>query len=250
MVKEILLVIFITSYSLAQQYSPEDVIRQYDEAFLSDNWKKVAELTYPDEISLFKKNLKPNQYEIAASDSKIKNIDSLYTLSDKDLYAFFLQNLYLNVPSVKVVEDKSIVGTVFDGQDYAYVVYKREGKYSDIIELKKFQDEWKMKLDKNIRMIFVPLEITSTSESTSNEDDTYSNNYDKYNTYNEYDSPLSDNERVKSMMKTVFEMMTDDEFVNNLAIFNKKYYDALIKEGFTKDEALKIITESKSPLQK
>ena len=248
MVKKILAALFITSFSLAQQYSPEDVIKQYDDAFLNDNWEKVAELTHPDEIVLFKKSLKPNQYEIAASDRNVKNIDSLYNLSDLELYAFFLQNLYLNVPSVKVIEDKSIVGTVFDGQDYAYVVYKSEEKYPYIIELKKIRGEWKMKLDRNIRMIFVPLEITSSI--TSNENDTYSNNYEKYNSYSEYDSPSSDNERVKSIMKTVFEMMTDDEFVNNLAIFNKKYYDALLKEGFTKDEALKIITESKSPLQK
>ncbi|MBK7230625.1 MAG: hypothetical protein IPH97_17555 [Ignavibacteriales bacterium] len=248
MIKKILLVIFITSYSLAQQYSPEEVIKQYDEAFLNDDWKKVSGLTHPDEISLFRNNLKQNHFEIAASDRNVKDIDSLSTLSDLDLYAFFLQNLYLNVPSVKLREDISIVGTVYDEKDYAFVVYKREEKYPDIIELKKDNNNWKMKLDKNIRMIFVPSEITFGSKS--NEDDAYSNNYDKYNSYNEYDSPLSDNERVKTTMKTVFEMMTDDEFVNNLAIFKKKYYDALLKEGFTKDESLEIITESKSPLQK
>lgn len=248
MLKKILIVIFITSYSFAQQDSPEEIIKQYDEAFLSDNWKIVAELTHPDEISLFKKNLKQNHYEIAAADRNVKNIDSLYNLSNIDLYAFFLQNLYLNVPSVKVREDISIVGTVYDEKDFAFVVYKREEKYPDIIELKRDNNKWKMQLDKNIRTIFVPLEINYGS--MSNEENIYSSNYDKYNSNKEYDSPVDDNEKIKSMMKTYFEMITDDEFVNNLAIFNKKYYEALLKEGFTKDEALKIITESKSPLQK
>lgn len=49
------------------------------------------------------------------------------------------------------------------------------------------------------------------------------------------------------MMNGMLELLAAKETAQYLATFNKNYYDALIAKGFTKDEALKIITSMGIP---
>ncbi|MFZ1519033.1 MAG: hypothetical protein WAU11_09675 [Ignavibacteriaceae bacterium] len=249
MMKKIVLVTLITmigGFSLAQDNSPVEIIEQYDEAYLNNDWQKVAQLTNPVELTLFRNSIKINQYEIAAADANT-NIDSIHNLSDMNLYAIFLNSVYSKAPTAKIVERKFIIGTLYEKNSYAYVVYKDEKKDVGMIELENFNNEWKMGLDLNLRWIFVGLDYSSngTSESENN----FSNNFYKYNSNNESEPPVKDSEIVKSTISQLSELMTDENFVSQLAVFSKKYYDALLKEGFAKEEALQIISGSKSLFQ-
>ncbi len=44
----------------------------------------------------------------------------------------------------------------------------------------------------------------------------------------------------KSMMEAQLNVLADQETANKLATFTKNYYNALVKQGFTKEDALKI----------
>ena len=46
---------------------------------------------------------------------------------------------------------------------------------------------------------------------------------------------------MKGMMKAMLEFFSEPETAEKLATFTKNYYDALIKKGFTPEQALKII---------
>ncbi len=46
---------------------------------------------------------------------------------------------------------------------------------------------------------------------------------------------------MEGMMKGLFTALAKPEMANNLATFTKNYFDALIKRGFTRDEALRIV---------
>ena len=50
------------------------------------------------------------------------------------------------------------------------------------------------------------------------------------------------------MMNAMFTELTRPKRATQLARFQKQYYDALVKEGFTKDEALNIIKATPLPL--
>lgn len=45
---------------------------------------------------------------------------------------------------------------------------------------------------------------------------------------------------MKMMMEVQLEVLADPKTADSLATYTRNYYDALIKKGFTKDEALKI----------
>ena len=49
---------------------------------------------------------------------------------------------------------------------------------------------------------------------------------------------------VKSMMNAQFDYFKQPGKIAELANMNKQYFDALIKEGFTNDQALKIVTSN------
>ena len=46
---------------------------------------------------------------------------------------------------------------------------------------------------------------------------------------------------MKGMMKAMLELFSEPETAERLATFTKNYYDALIKKGFTPEQALKIV---------
>jgi hypothetical protein len=50
------------------------------------------------------------------------------------------------------------------------------------------------------------------------------------------------------MMSVMFDAQTSPEHATRLAHFQKLYYDALLKEGFTKDEALGIVKAAQPPM--
>ena len=50
------------------------------------------------------------------------------------------------------------------------------------------------------------------------------------------------------LFDTLFSYLNKPETATKLAKFQRNYYEALIKEGFTKDEAMKIIVSSTNPL--
>ena len=52
---------------------------------------------------------------------------------------------------------------------------------------------------------------------------------------------------MNQMMNAMFNAQTSPEHAAQLAHFQKVYYDALVKEGFTKDEALSIIKATQLP---
>src|SRR5450755_2018530 len=52
---------------------------------------------------------------------------------------------------------------------------------------------------------------------------------------------------MNQMMTAMFNAQTSPEHAAQLAHFQKLYYDALLKEGFTKDEALSIIKATQLP---
>ena len=45
---------------------------------------------------------------------------------------------------------------------------------------------------------------------------------------------------MRAMMTATFDVLSQPESAEKLASFTRNYYDALIKKGFSKDEALKI----------
>ena len=47
-------------------------------------------------------------------------------------------------------------------------------------------------------------------------------------------------EMMKVMMTATFDVLSQPESAEKLATFTKNYYDALIKKGFSQDEALRI----------
>ncbi|MCM8794959.1 MAG: hypothetical protein NC819_04065 [Candidatus Omnitrophica bacterium] len=49
------------------------------------------------------------------------------------------------------------------------------------------------------------------------------------------------------MMDGMAKTMAQKQFAENLAIFTRNYYDALINRGFTEEQALKIVTASGIP---
>ncbi|KPJ65496.1 MAG: hypothetical protein AMJ45_05105 [Syntrophobacter sp. DG_60] len=46
---------------------------------------------------------------------------------------------------------------------------------------------------------------------------------------------------MKVMMETMVEVLAQQETADKLATYTKNYYDALIKKGFSEDEALQIV---------
>jgi hypothetical protein len=52
---------------------------------------------------------------------------------------------------------------------------------------------------------------------------------------------------MKAMLSSTFDVLSEPESAEKLASFTKNYYDALIKKGFSKDEALKIVTSVGMP---
>src|ERR1044071_513038 len=52
---------------------------------------------------------------------------------------------------------------------------------------------------------------------------------------------------MNQMMNAMFNAQTSPEHAVQLAHFQKLYYDALVKEGFTKEEALSIIKATQLP---
>lgn len=46
---------------------------------------------------------------------------------------------------------------------------------------------------------------------------------------------------MKGMMKAMLELFSEPETAEKLATFTKNYYDALIRKGFTPEQALKIV---------
>jgi len=242
-----ILIIFVNFWTIAQHNTPEEIVKEYYEALLNDNWEKIAELTHPDEMSLFRKNLKRNNYEVIASKMGTTT-DSLQNLSNSALYVIFLHDLYLNVPTVKAKENKFILGTIYENKDSAYVIYKGENYYTNIIQLINFKNEWKMKLDYNIRIMFIRPNISI--ESLQNDKYNSQSDHNEYKASESFANSFNADESLKTIMKSVSEVMKDNNFINSLATFNKKYYDALINEGFTKDQALQIVSGIKSPFLK
>jgi hypothetical protein len=51
----------------------------------------------------------------------------------------------------------------------------------------------------------------------------------------------------KSMMEAGLDILADPQTANKLASFTKNYYDALVKQGFTKEYALKITMSAGIP---
>ena len=51
-----------------------------------------------------------------------------------------------------------------------------------------------------------------------------------------------------TMFESVLDVISKPENVQKLAAFMKNYYDALVDQGFTKEEAFKIITSSGIPM--
>jgi len=47
---------------------------------------------------------------------------------------------------------------------------------------------------------------------------------------------------VKGMMETMFDFLAKPETAEKLAVYTRNYYDALIKKGFSEEEALRIVT--------
>jgi hypothetical protein len=52
---------------------------------------------------------------------------------------------------------------------------------------------------------------------------------------------------MKIMMLSTFDVLSEPESAEKLATFTKNYYDALVEKGFSKDEALKIVTSVGMP---
>ena len=52
---------------------------------------------------------------------------------------------------------------------------------------------------------------------------------------------------MRVMMTATFDVLSQPESAEKLASFTRNYYDALIKKGFSKDEALKIATSVGMP---
>jgi predicted PurR-regulated permease PerM len=52
---------------------------------------------------------------------------------------------------------------------------------------------------------------------------------------------------IEITMKVQFETLAKSETAESLASYTKNYYDALIRKGFTKEEALKIATNTGIP---
>jgi len=46
---------------------------------------------------------------------------------------------------------------------------------------------------------------------------------------------------MKSMIEGTLKALGDPENVERMAVFTRRYYQALIKQGFSKDEALQIV---------
>jgi len=158
----IILIFALTYFSLwcedsyARNKSPEEVITQYDTAYLNNNWRKIAELTSPDLLSFFKKNLNKDYFKIAEPDIKSKKLDSLINLSNIELYAFFLKYLYSKIPDLTDENKKLIIGTVYENKKYSYVVYKTSDGFVNVIKLKNYNNEWKIDfLDPFIELTFM-----------------------------------------------------------------------------------------------
>jgi hypothetical protein len=52
---------------------------------------------------------------------------------------------------------------------------------------------------------------------------------------------------MQGMMDAMFMVLAKPETAERLASFTKNYYDALVKKGFTKDEALRIVSSVGMP---
>jgi len=52
---------------------------------------------------------------------------------------------------------------------------------------------------------------------------------------------------MENMMVKMFQVMSRPEVAEGLATFTKNYYDALLKKGFTKEEALRIVVSVGMP---
>ena len=237
---QMLTILLLTSLTIFAQSLPEEVIHQYENAIINDDWDQVSELTASEELSSFRKNLTEENYKFIASSNGITNIDSVRNYSDRKLYSLVLKNIYLLEPSLKDTIKKTIIGTIYQRNDYAYVVYKRNEKYINTYELIKDNDNWKlMKLDVNVEYLFYRYEnnLPRTTETNST------------NSSNSQTDNLFDTTKymgtIKNMMGTILDFYLEDSVINKLANFDKKYFDALIKIGFNKDDAIKIISNSK-----
>ena len=51
-----------------------------------------------------------------------------------------------------------------------------------------------------------------------------------------------DKENIKEMLSVVFEIMGSEELAEKIAIMSKNIFDKLIDKGFSRDEAIQILT--------
>src|SRR6266516_1277223 len=63
-----------------------------------------------------------------------------------------------------------------------------------------------------------------------------------------HDSTQAQIEMMQSMMEGTLRVLAKPETADQLATFTRNYYDALIRKGFTKAEALEIVTKIGVPM--
>ena len=59
--------------------------------------------------------------------------------------------------------------------------------------------------------------------------------------------PQMDPKMMEAMMEGMLKVMAKPENIELLATFTRRYYEALIQKGFTKDEALQIVVAAGIP---
>ena len=150
--------VIICSNVFSQENSPEYTFKIFQYAYLNNDWETVADLTNPIELSIFRNGMKDIHYNRVASLYNIKSIDSVYNFSNKTLYAFYLKDLYEKAPKLKITE-LNIVGTVFENDESAYIVYKNELGKANIEHLNLFNEQWKIEIDPNIRLMLFRIKI-------------------------------------------------------------------------------------------
>jgi len=53
-----------------------------------------------------------------------------------------------------------------------------------------------------------------------------------------------------AMMKAMFSVLSDPEMGESMAKFYRNFHDSLVAQGFTKEQAMKIVTSTPLPLNK
>ncbi len=152
----------------AQANTPEQVMSQMLEALRKQDWKAFTALTHPDALQDFKRMFHDviavdTSHKVSTYFFQVSSLEAYDAISPASIYEQFMSKIYSIDPTLEGTIANAtfdIIGSVKEGNDTAYVVYKikmksdaKEIQQLDVQAMKTDQGQWKSMLRKDVDAI-------------------------------------------------------------------------------------------------